>query len=880
MKRYISLWLVCLLAVFSMTARAQEGIETKARPDFPALPFTLNYTAPEHAASFSLSANGTTLLASPTTLHAGTQVKLTTAPAAGYQMAFGYPRVYRTGTPATTVPVMPVSGSDNAYTFTMPSYPATVEARYEKIPHPITFATPANGTLALSAAGTPLASGAKLAPGTVVTITAVPAAGYRMASGYPKARVTDSNIYEVEVRPVSGRDNTYTFTVPDFQIAGITVVVQYEKIPYAVSFTAPANGTLALDTAGTKLASGTKLIPGTQVTVTAAPAEGYQMISGCPRVKPYSGPEAPLQATPVDGRDNTYTFTMPDYPVEVEVKYEKIPQAVTFADPANGTLALSVNGNPLTSGDKLALFKEVKITATPDEGYQMVFGSLKVFGNDETGKEIIVPLEKGNGVTCFLMPAFEVKVEVEFEEIPKAKSSETRLSSLSYQVGGETEKPIPGFLASTIAYDVVLPSTTSRSATLTLSGQPVDTKATVAPTAATVQLVDGKAKATLVVTAEDGQAKRTYAVNFTVAPQPICYVTIQQPEGGTISLSYKENKEQIVKSGDVVPVGTVLSLAHTALPNYEFFNYKMYVNGTIQGTAVSEYTVSGDNLKITAQFNPQSTVPPEEIATIGTPAVPKEKEGQDMNVPTDDNPIVIIPDAVSLPSDTELSSLRLVKEDIEDPAKKAEIEEKAEAAAQDAGIAPDAPKIVMEVTLVKVTTKISGDNETTTTAVTPVQPSDIVTVRIPYPEGVRKDQHDIVIIHLRSDGVVDVYSEAKDNLILKEDYMEISVTSFSPFVVSYTDKPDKPEYPDQPDTPDTPDTPTSNASVEGGMAVWTSANALHIRADRPAEAWVVGLSGASRARFAVVPGETRYALPAGVYLVRIADQTYKVRIRN
>lgn len=880
MKRYISLWLVCLLAVFSMTARAQEGIETKARPDFPALPFTLNYTAPEHAASFSLSANGTTLLASPTTLHAGTQVKLTTAPAAGYQMAFGYPKVYRTGTPATTVPVMPVSGSNNAYTFTMPSYPATVEARYEKIPHPITFATPANGTLALSAAGTPLASGAKLAPGTVVTITAVPAAGYRMASGYPKARVTDSNIYEVEVRPVSGRDNTYTFTVPDFQIAGITVVVQYEKIPYAVSFTAPANGTLALDTAGTKLASGAKLIPGTQVTLTAVPDAGYQMVSGYPKVKPYNGPEAPLQATPVDGRDNTYTFTMPDYSVEVEVKYEKIPQAVTFADPANGTLALSVNGNPLTSGDKLAFFKEVTITATPDEGCQMVFGSLKVFGNDEIGKEIIVPLEKGNGATCFLMPAFEVKVEVRFERSPAAQSSETRLSSLSYQVGGETAKSIPGFLASTIAYDVVLPSTTSRSATLTLSGQPVDMKATVAPTAATVQLVDGKAKATLVVTAEDGQAKRTYAVNFTVAPQPVCYVTIQQPEGGTISVSYKkEGKEVVVKSGDAVPQNIELNLANTALQNYEFKEY------SVDGSSQTAETVNiGTCLSktITAAFTQESSVPPEEAATIGTPAVPKEKNGQDMNVPTDDNPIVIIPDAVSLPSDTELSSLRLVKEDIEDSEKKAEIEEKAEAAAQDAGIAPDAPKIVMEVTLVKVTTKISSDNETTTTAVTPVQPSDIVTVRIPYPEGVNRDQHNIVIIHLRSDGVVDVYSEAKGNLILKEDYMEISVASFSPFVVSYTPKsgPVDPGYPDKPDTPDTPDTPTSNASVEGGMAVWTSANALHIRADRPAEAWVVGLSGASRARFAVVPGETRYALPAGVYLVRIADQTYKVRIRN
>ena len=369
-------------------------------------------------------------------------------------------------------------------------------------------------------------------------------------------------------------------------------------------------------------------------------------------------------------------------------------------------------------------------------------------------------------------------------------------------------------------------------------------------------------------------------MEFEVAPQSVCYVTIEQPAGGTISVSYeKEDKEVVVKSGDAVPVGTVgtvLSLAHTALPNYKFSGYK--VNNGSPSTS-GNITVSGtDDLTITATFTPESTVTPEEIAAIGTPAVPKEKEGQ---VETYDPqaPIVIIPDAVSLPSDTELSSLRLVKEDIEDPEKKAEIEKKAEDAAKAAGI-DDAPKIVMEVTLVKVTTKISGDNETTTTAVTPVQPSDIVTVRIPYPEGVRKDQHDIVIIHLRSDGVVDVYSEAKDNLILKEDYMEISVTSFSPFVVSYTDKPDKPEYPDQPDTPDTPDTPTSNASVEGGMAVWTSANALHIRADRSAEAWVVGLSGASRARFAVVPGETRYALPAGVYLVRIADQTYKVRIRN
>ena len=706
MKQYTSLWLVCLLAVFSMTARAQEGIETKARPDYPALPFMLTFEAPaEGSASLSISADGETLT-SPTTLHSGTEVTITVTPADGYRMASGYPKVYRTGTPSETVPA--------------------------------TFKPDASSGIAY-----------------------------------------------------------------------------------------------------------------------------------------------------------LYTFTMPDFPVTVEVEYEKIQSTVTFANPANGTLTLSTAdapGSSIVSGGEVASGTKVTIAATPNKGYQMVFGSLKVSGKvgDKTNT---VPLQKEkDGTTYFLMPAYTVEAEVKFEPILVALSSEARLSSLSYKEGSGEVTPLPGFLASTMKYEVLLPNSTQKSATLTLSGQLVDAKAellvngspvSVEPTGsftATVSLESGSAKATLVVTAEDGQTKRTYEVNFTVLPESEYYVKILQPEGGTISVSYtKEGKEVSVKSGDAVPVGTELSLAHTALPTYEFVSYKVNDDPLASGNI----TVSGtDDLTITATFKLQSPVIPEEI---GTPAVPKEKEGQEgTNVPTDDNPIVIIPDAVSLPSDTELSSLRLVKEDIEDPAKKAEIEEKAKAAAQDAGIAPDAPKIVMEVTLVKVTTTISATDASTTTAVTPVQPSDIVMVRIPYPEGVNKTQHDIVIIHLRSDGVVDVYSEGNNNLTLEDDYMEISVASFSPFVVSYTPKsgPVDPDYPDTPDTPDTPDVPTSNASVEGGMAVWTSANALHIRADRPAEAWVVGLSGASRARFAVVPGETRHALPAGVYLVRIADQTYKVRIRN
>uniref|UniRef100_UPI003AAA6333 cadherin-like beta sandwich domain-containing protein n=1 Tax=Alistipes putredinis TaxID=28117 RepID=UPI003AAA6333 len=443
MKQYTSLWLVCLLAVFSMTARAQEGIETKARPDYPALPFMLTFEAPaEGSASLSISADGETLT-SPTTLHSGTEVTITVTPADGYRMASGYPKVYRTGTPSETVPA--------------------------------TFKPDASSGIAY-----------------------------------------------------------------------------------------------------------------------------------------------------------LYTFTMPDFPVTVEVEFEKIQSTVTFANPANGTLTLSTADasgttvTPIASGDKIVSGTRVTIAATPAASYQMVFGSLKVSG--KVGNETkTVPLQKvADGTTYFFMPAYAVTAEVKFEPIPVVPSSEARLSSLSYKVGNEAATPLPGFLASTMKYEVLLPSSTLESAALTLSGQLADAKAklfvngSLVPVqstgsfTATVSLVDGSAKATLVVTAEDGQTKRTYEVNFTVAPQPVCYVTIQQPEGGTISVSYKkEGKEVVVKSGDAVPQNIELNLANTALQNYEFKEY------SVDGFSQTAETVNiGTCLSktITAAFTQESSVTPEEIA--------------------------------------------------------------------------------------------------------------------------------------------------------------------------------------------------------------------------------------------------------------------------
>ncbi|WP_455633550.1 InlB B-repeat-containing protein, partial [Parabacteroides sp.] len=295
MKRYISLWLVCLLAVFSMTARAQEGIGTKARPGYPALPFMLSFEAPaEGSASLSVSADGKTL-ASPATLYSGTEVTITAVPADGYRMASGYPKAYRTDTPAETVTVTPAAAA-NTYTFAMPAFPATVEVKYEKIPFAVTFADPANGSLildAVTASGTiGVFPGKELAPGIEVKILATPADGYRMAPDYPKVYRTGapSETVTATFRPDgnSGIAYLYTFTMPAFPV---TVEVEYEKIPpaatFPVTFDDPANGSLTLSTAdapGSSIVSGGEVASGTKVTIAATPAAGYQMVFGSLKV--------------------------------------------------------------------------------------------------------------------------------------------------------------------------------------------------------------------------------------------------------------------------------------------------------------------------------------------------------------------------------------------------------------------------------------------------------------------------------------------------------------------------------------------------------------------------------------------------------------------
>ena len=115
--------------------------------------------------------------------------------------------------------------------------------------HGITITAPQNGTLETSVTN-------NVAAGTVVTVTATPAAGYELVSVTTNGAALAGN----------------TFTMPS---EDVTVAATFEEtlIPtYAITITAPQNGTL--ETSVTN-----NVAVGTTVTVIATPASGYRLAS-------------------------------------------------------------------------------------------------------------------------------------------------------------------------------------------------------------------------------------------------------------------------------------------------------------------------------------------------------------------------------------------------------------------------------------------------------------------------------------------------------------------------------------------------------------------------------------------------------------------------
>lgn len=142
-----------------------------------------------------------------------------------------------------------------------------------------------------------------------------------------------------------------------------------------VSWTEPQNGTLSVTSGGDAIENGTNVADGTELVIAATPDEGYS-----------------LEALTVNGEPFTSgdTYVVND-DVEISVTFaEEQKQSYTVSwEGDNCTISVTdtASGTEISNGDAVAEGTEVRITATPDEGYALE--SLTVNGEDFTSGDAI-----------------------------------------------------------------------------------------------------------------------------------------------------------------------------------------------------------------------------------------------------------------------------------------------------------------------------------------------------------------------------------------------------------------------------------------------------------------------------------------------------------
>jgi hypothetical protein len=204
--------------------------------------------------------------------------------------------------------------------------------------------------------------------GTIITVTASPASGYRLKAGTLKYNGT-----------VIDGPPPYTFPLP---AANVTVSAEFEATDeptYTVTDTSGTGGSISVNPA-----SGTA---GTTITVTATPASGYQLKSGT--LKYNDG----TTDYPISG----ITFVLPATNVTVSAEFEAT-YTVTDASGPGGNITVSPTSG--TAGTTIT------VTPNPASGYQLK--ALKY--NDGTTDYPI-------SGTTFTLPATNVTVSAEFEVI-------------------------------------------------------------------------------------------------------------------------------------------------------------------------------------------------------------------------------------------------------------------------------------------------------------------------------------------------------------------------------------------------------------------------------------------------------------------------------
>ncbi|WP_449240950.1 X2-like carbohydrate binding domain-containing protein [Desulfoscipio gibsoniae] len=217
------------------------------------------------------------------------------------------------------------------------------------------------------------------------------------------------------------------------------------------------------------------------------------------------------------GASVTLTITVTDTTPKPTVSASLSPAEAVFDldDPGDVATAITWNDAKTVTGVVYGSDSLVESTDfTVDEATLTIteefLSGLSLSDGDTV--ELVISFDKGESAT--------LTVEAQQDYVP---GTDATLSGLT--VGGST---VSGFAADTYSYNVELPhGTLPESVAATVGATVNDPKAAVSIT----QAVELPGSATVVVTAEDGETKLTYTVNFTLGEAP----------AGTYSVTYDAN---------------------------------------------------------------------------------------------------------------------------------------------------------------------------------------------------------------------------------------------------------------------------------------------------------------------------------------------------
>lgn len=286
------------------------------------------------------------------------------------------------------------------YTFTMPDGDVTISVTKAAKTYAVKVADANKDTLKITS---PEADLDKVAEGTSVTVVATPKDGYTLTAD--GVVVTYGDNQTLKATPDTEKANTYTFAMP---AGDATVSAAFEEVKkYNVTVAGTVeNGTVGVEP---KTAAAKDV-----VTVTVTPNTNFKYTDGSLKATYTDGgtKKEINDFKAVDGKENTYTFTMPAADVTVSAAFEPVEvktYSVTINSSDNGTVTadkttglkvgdtVTLTVNPIDKPELLTKLSQEGLTITDSKGTKI---------EPETADE-------GKTYT-FKMPADNVTVTAQF----------------------------------------------------------------------------------------------------------------------------------------------------------------------------------------------------------------------------------------------------------------------------------------------------------------------------------------------------------------------------------------------------------------------------------------------------------------------------------